>query len=364
MERYEDIFKKARSADIGSLSFWYSLFGLKEDPFLSPTDDIDYYVSTEIVDGIIYDVGVATRGVPLVTLLVGPTGSGKTSLLHYVHSVLKSIVEKDPSLSLHGQLVQARDLFETEEEEQVQPWIKMAKARRDFLLVDDAGAEHVKLIVREFVSTPYKIFSISPLVLEEVSSSLKLAPKIIYMHPISKAIAEDILVRRLMRASTKEGKLRLSNLFHEDAVTELHKYSMGTPALLLESASKCLEILKNIHYSSARSKDASKLVVNRDMAIQACKTTRCYQAYTEYEGIGQFKMVVLKEIMGSFRSPTEISSSLRKDRTTISRHLFDLREVGLADFRTHGRESLYRATDAVRIRHEIEAMPKEVWEIA
>ena len=99
LEKYAKLLRRARSAKLEALTAWYSFFGLKEDPFLSPIpkDEINYFVNREdVVDTIVYDVGVASRGIPIILFLVGPQGSGRTSILWYVKNVLERLREQNP----------------------------------------------------------------------------------------------------------------------------------------------------------------------------------------------------------------------------------------------------------------------------
>lgn len=74
--------------------------------------------------------------------------------------------------------------------------------------------------------------------------------------------------------------------------------------------------------------------------------------------LSEMKKEVIKKVIFEEKTPTELSADMRKDRTTISRHLNELKESGLVKFDTHGRESVYVATLPVQILYENEHMIK------
>lgn len=370
LERYKDILSRAKSAKLETLTAWYSFFRMKEDPFLSQisSEELEYFVDREdIVDSIVYDVGVASRGIPIITLIVGPYGSGKTSILQYIQNVLAKLkVEYPNEYSFDGELFTSDDLFqvpeETEEKEEVQLWTRVCKKSLDYLFVDDAKPAHIKTIIREFIHTRLKVFGISPLDYEDVLSNLPVAPKTQFLRPFNLENTVQMLNMRIKRALLdKSSEVSIFDLFDNEALEMIHKYAMGVPALILKCASRSLSLLQD--YASA-SDILSKIKATSEIASKACKITKCFQAYTEFENISRTKMEVLQQILKSGKTPTEISSILKKDRTTISRHLGDLRELGLVDFRPRGRESVYEATEPVKVRFEIVQMPKGGWEIA
>ena len=67
---------------------------------------------------------------------------------------------------------------------------------------------------------------------------------------------------------------------------------------------------------------------------------------------------ILNEILVYGKSPSSLSLKINKDRTTISKHLSELKELGLVVYTTKGRKSIYEATEPIKIRMEIEAIPK------
>jgi hypothetical protein len=53
------------------------------------------------------------------------------------------------------------------------------------------------------------------------------------------------------------------------------------------------------------------------------------------------------------RSATDIAEEIRKDRTTVSRYLIELKDLDLITFNTHGRELLYKATLPTKIHSQL-----------
>jgi len=369
LETYKEILDEAKSAKLETLTAWYSLFRMKEDPFLSqiPEEEIDYFVDREdIVNAIIYDLGVASRGIPVTVLIVGPNGFGKTATLQYIVNILKRLKQEYPKeYAFNGELLSTDYLFQepaSEDEkavEEVQLCVKKCKEKKDFLFVDDVRVEHAKTIMREFVNTELKVFAISAFDYEEVYSTIPIAPKSHFLQPLDFENVMQMLDKRVKCGiADKSHKVSILDLFEEKALKTIHQYSFGVPSLILKCASKSLNILLNLYHRNITSATASKQKVTQDIAIKACKITKCLQAYTEFENLSRIKREVLQQVLKDPKSPTEVSSILQKDRTTISRHLSDLRELGLVDFEPRGRESMYVATEAVKIKFEMELIPK------
>jgi len=342
---------------------------MKEDPFLSQIspEETDYFVNREnIVDAIIYDVGVASRGIPINILLVGPHGSGKTATLQYIHNILKKLEQEYPDeYAFNGELIPAEYLFQIPEPEDnmiedVQLWVKKCREQRDFLFVDDVKPEHVKTIMREFIRTTLKVFAISPLDFEEIYSNLPVTPKIYYLRPMNLKNTIQMLDKRIKRVLVnKEHEITILDLFEEEALHILHKYGMGIPGLILKCASKSLNLLLDIYYQDITAiTKIKKQKVTAEIATRACKITKCFQAYTEFEKLTRTKKEVLQQVLRGPKTSTEISIILKRDRTTISRHLSDLRKRGLVEFKPRGRESMYEATEPTKIRFELELIPK------
>ena len=370
LKKYRDLLDKAKEAKFETIMAWYTVFNMREDPFLAPIppQETDYFVDREeIVESIIFDVGVASRGIYATILLVGPRGSGRTAILQYVFAVLRRLAEED-KYSFSGEFHSSDFIFsvpEPEEEEKIEVhrWVEIANKEMDYIFVDDARPEHVKTIMQKFVKARLKVFAISPLDFEEVVSALPIEPTVLYIRPLSYDNTLMMMSRRLgrvlMQNHDEEREASVFDLFLEEAIQTIYECAMGVPFLALKCASKSLHILRDL-YREAKTTEK----VGKDVAARACKLTKCHYSYTEFDKITKAKEEVLRAILGRGRTPTELSSFLRKDRTTISRHLSELRELGLVEYTSRGRKSVYEATEPVKIRFEIEQMPKEVWKYA
>jgi len=371
LKKYERILDNARSAKLETLTLWYMWFRMKENPFSSqiPVEEIDYFVDRErVVDSIIYDVGVASRGIPLTILVVGPKGSGKTAILLYIHNVLKKLHDEHPKKFLFkGDIVSSYSLFqETEKagadsasEEEIQTWVRKSKDLRDYLFVDDVKSSHVELIMREFTRTRLKVFSLSPLDYEEVYSKLSVTPKTHFLNSLSFEDTIQMLNKRIERVLMESRKrVLISDLFEEEALRAIYEYSLGIPGLVLRCAAQSLTLLLDMYRSETSINASRRLKVTEDLALKACKIVDCFYAFTGFRNLSRTKIKVLQQILDYGKTPTELSLILGKDRTTISRHLSDLRKLRLVEFTGRGRESVYKATDAVRVMFEIKSMPK------
>lgn len=356
------VLEKARTDDLKTLSTWYSFYRLREDPFTSivPFDEIDFFVEVDdIVEDVVYDIGVASRGIPTVTLIVAPEGFGKTTLCKHIYQVMKAL-SSDKRHSLKGSFYDAASLFTTDdnsedESEGIHRWIRMSKESRDYLLLDDTKPEHLKTIMREFVSTRYKLFSFSPIHLETVLSTLTIEPHIHFLRQWDLSTTVQMLEKRIERVKTEgQDAPKLYEIFDKSSIEIIHENSFGVPRLVLDCCSKALMILRNI----LTNRRERHFKVTSEIALQSCRLVKCVQA-KEYQNLSDTKRQVLEQVVYVEKSPTEVAAKMGKDRTTISRHLNDLKEMDLVNFSSRGREASYKATLPVRILYEMDYVPKE-----
>jgi len=365
LERYKSLIDDAKSAELETLSAWYSFFKMKKDPFLSAIPDgaIEFYVNQkQLIDSIIYLVGVASRGIPLTILIVGCTGSGKSATLMYLKNVLDEL-SQDPSekYQFNGLFLPGEDLFRLPDEiensdgefdevteegvsEDVQLYIKLCKRTLDYLFVDDAKPNQIKTILQKFTNTKLKLFAISSLYFEKIISEMAITPEIKFLKTVDFEDALSILSRRLrLFLPDTDDEITIFDLFERDVLKTIFDYCMGVPKLILECTSKSVELanqLKERHISVAT-------------AIKACKIIKTYFAKENFEKVSKSKMEVLEYVMNGGKTPTELSSLLLKDRSTISRHLNDLKEMGLVTMHKRGRDSVYKITEPTKIRFEL-----------
>ena len=354
VEQYRKVLERARLAKFEILTTWHN-FQLKKDPFLSPISpgDTEYFVNREkLIEDIIFQVGVAGRGIPTTILLVGPMGSGRSALICQVHNILKKIKAESPDeYMLKGELLSTDYLFNTENENEdekieAQPWLRYSNEKWNYIFIDDAGENHIKTISREFKKTDLILYVISPFSYQKIINAMPFKPKTIFMSEISVEDSIKMLDKRLELASIS-GKVSVKNLFNDDALRLIWKYCMGIPLLILKTASKSLEMLMDFKNDK----------VTEDIATMACKATKCYNLENSLKDQPRAKLEVLENVLIG-RTPTELSSILQKDRTTVSRQLNDLKKDDLVEANPRGRETVYKATDPARIALELRAMPE------
>ena len=382
-DRYKTILDKARNEKLEVLNTWYSLFKLNEDPFAReiPDEEIDsYFIDREnIIENIIYDIGVASRGIPIIVLLVAPTGFGKSSLLRYIHQIITKIALTDTErYSFKGEYMVAESLFDTKDsggeedsnddnnKDSVQSWIKISKKVMDFILFDDANPNYIRTIINEFINTKLKLFAISPIDLEQALSIIQYEPKIYFLSEFNYNDSVRMLEQRLKMAIQTENKnnIKIYDLFDERAVKTFYDNSFGVPKLILECSSKALSLLKSIVIGKASKSEQQKIDNNNNnkkvtsqIAIQACRQIKCQQAKKEYENLSNVRKEIIDKIIFKTRSATDIAAEIRKDRTTVSRYLNELKDLDLITFNTHGRETVYKATLPTQILYEMKLMP-------
>jgi sulfur relay (sulfurtransferase) DsrC/TusE family protein/predicted transcriptional regulator len=391
-DRYKTILDKARNEKLEVLNTWYSLFKLKEDPFAReiPDEEIEsYFIDREnIIENIIFDIGVASREIPIIVLIVAPTGFGKSSLLKYIYHIITKIASSNKEkYNFKGEYMPAPSLFDTEDDrsgaataevegesnddnydsnkDNVQSWIKISKRIRDFILFDDANPNYIRTIIKEFTNTKLKLFAISPIDLEQALSIIQYEPKIYFLSEFNYNDSVKMLEQRLKMTIQTENKnnIKIYDLFNETAIKTIYDNSSGIPKLILECSSKALSLLKSIVIGKARISEQQQIDNNNNkrvtpqIAIQACRQIKCQQAKKEYENLSDVRKEIIDKIIFKARSATDIAAEIRKDRTTVSRYLNELKDIDLITFNAQGRETLYKATLPTQILFEIEHMP-------
>jgi predicted transcriptional regulator len=170
-----------------------------------------------------------------------------------------------------------------------------------------------------------------------------------------------MLEQRLKMTIQTENKynIKIYDLFDETAIKNIYDYGFGVPKLVLECSSKALSLLKSIVIGKTKREqhiDNNKRVTSQ-IAIQACRQIKCQQAKKEYENLSDVRKEIIDKIIFKARSATDIAAEIRKDRTTVSRYLNELKDIDLITFNTQGRETLYKATLPTQILFEMEHMP-------
>ncbi|MCA2003857.1 MAG: hypothetical protein LDL06_03735, partial [Candidatus Nitrosotenuis sp.] len=133
LKEYKNIFDEAKKANLETLSTWYSLFNMREDPFSADIkfEDFDFFVNqNEIVKSLIFDIGVASRNIPIMELLVGPSGSGKSTILSYIHHVTTQLSREDLNFNIKGNFMSVEELLENDDSEEYESEQKLFSESR------------------------------------------------------------------------------------------------------------------------------------------------------------------------------------------------------------------------------------------
>lgn len=370
VKKLKNILDEAQKTPLETLSTWYSFFNMKEDPFSAEfqRNEPEYFVDQEqTVKAITFDIGVSKRGIPIIELLVGPSGSGKSSILYYLHSSLKQLSQEEPNYVFKGEFMSMDDLLDDESDEENlgdadQRWIKISPRKHDYFFFDDADSSQITSMMERFVNTNLKLFAINPKQLEEIQSKLSREPNILYIKPLQLHHVKNMLDIRIRKALVDiNSKLHVEDIFDEEALKLMVKFCFGVPKLILRCASTSLESLRQNHIKD--STEIGKKKITKEIMELSCKKIKCYHAYKYYHELREHKYEILIRVIEKEKTPTEVSSEIQKDRTTVSRHLSEMKELGLVDQWQRGRESYYKATESVKILMEIDSLPKGVWNI-
>lgn len=362
--KFKNILDKAKKASAETPNTWYSVFKMRENPFTPDRikDDIEYFVNQEeITKSIIFDIGVSARGVLPIELLVGPSGSGKSSILKYVHTMMNLLSKEGSKYHFKGNFISAKSLFieieETRPSKELHKLHLLQKEEYDYLFFDDATPNQILHLMNEFKNVSLKLFSISPKHLNSVRQQINQTPTIYTVNLLDFKNTKAMLEKRIKKSLTDKDSITLSNIFEDNALQLMFEYCFHIPKLVLECAITSLQILID-RYQKAPI-EIGKHKVTKDIILSACKIIKCFQAYENYDKISNYQYAVLSKVIDKAKSPAEISFEIQKDRTTVFRHLKELKDQGLIESTQDGKESRYRITKPARIFMEIKSL-KEI----
>ncbi|MCH7559963.1 MAG: winged helix-turn-helix transcriptional regulator [Thaumarchaeota archaeon] len=362
--KFKKILDKAKKASVKTPNTWYSIFKMRENPFMPDqiNDDVEYFVNQEeITKSIIFDIGVSTRGILPIELLVGPSGSGKSSILKYVHTMMNLLSKEESKYHFKGNLISAKSLFT--EIDGVLPSKELhelhiiQKKEYDYLLFDDVTPNQILYLMNEFKNTNLKLFSISTKHLNFVRRLINQTPTVYTIDLLNFKNTKTMLEKRIKRSLTDSDSITLNDIFEDNVLQLMFEYCFYVPQLVLECAAASLQILIDKYQQT--SIRIRKHKVTRDIILSSCKIIKCYQAYENYDKIGNYQYAVLSKIIDKAKSSTKISFEIQKDRTTVSRHLKELKDQGLIESVQDGKELRYRITKPARIFMEIKLL-KEI----
>jgi len=362
--KFKNILDKAEKASAKTPNTWYSVFKMRENPFMPNriNDDTEYFVNQEeITKSIIFDIGVSVRGILPIELLVGPSGSGKSSILKYVHAMMNILSKEGSKYHFKGNLISTKSLFSEKDKtlpsKELHELLLLKKEEYDYLFFDDATPNQILYLMNEFKNVNLKLFSISPKHLNLVRQQINQTPTIYTVNLLDFKNARAILEKRIKKDLTAKDSITLSDIFEDDALQLMFEYCFYVPQLILECATASLQILIDRYQKMPI--EIGRHKVTKNIILAACKIIKCFQAYENYDKISNYQYAVLSKVIDKSKSPIEISVEIQKDRTTVSRHLKELKDQGLIEPIKDGKGSRYRITKPARIFMEIKSL-KEI----
>jgi len=358
LERYKKILEEASKTKLEAINIWYSLFKTGDDPFnqIVPVENTSYFVNqNKIIEEIIFDIGISKRNIPISIFLVSPTKGGKTSLFQYIKTVIKKVKQiENFDMQINIEYV---DLEEDPENQDSTYLYELSNKKNiDAVFFDNIKRpSQIKSYAINLPNIRMKAYAISPFILDESLEIIENLPKIYYIKKLNQKEIYQVLDERLNLNKQNNSSFELKNLFFEEALTAIHKYSFGVPYLALRLASESFKIQyeKKLEFN----KHNEKRKITKDLVLLAAKRCGSYYALHNLEKLTSKKNELLTNIMKiGTTNPTQLSKLLNKDRTTISRHVSDFNNLNLLSYKIIGREAIFSLTEAVKIKLSIDKM--------
>jgi len=358
MERYRKILEEASNTELEALNIWYSLFKTGEDPFTQTIsiDNSTYFVNQEkIIEEIIFNIGISKRNIPINIFLVSPVKGGKTSIFHYINAVIRKLIfTKEIDLQINIEYV---DINEDPDDPNSTHLIELTNKRDvDAVFFDNLERpSQIKAYSMNLPKIRFKAFAISPFMLDESLEIMENIPKTYFIKKLNYEEIYNVLDKRLNLHKQNDSNYELKNLFLKEALIAIHKYSFGVPYLALRLASESFKIQyeKKLEFN----KQNEKRKITKDVVLLAAKRCGSYFALHNLEKLSNTKKGILTEIMSIGKTnPTQLSKILKKDRTTISRHVSEFNNLNLISYKIVGREAIFSLREAVKIKMSIDMM--------
>lgn len=266
-------------------------------------------------------------------VLNGVEGSGKT----HVSIAIKTLIEENES-DLSFTRVVPEDISQENEFSTFIAELENQQQKK-VVFIDDVWKEkrisHVLRKLNENIENILVITSWDPEQLyykgEEIRRSFPQADEI-YLEPFDSEQTETLIYKVIDFVSEGESKKEVSNEF----ISEIKKNSQGVPGLAIKLFEQSIK--KSFHSSDRDTLDADSV---REVAEKRGITG----IREKLRSLSETKSHILEKTLTASDprglNPSKIAKELKKDKSTISYHLRDLKNQKLIEKESYGRQTFY-----------------------
>ena len=359
----------------------FEQFGLTSNPFDTNTlignPDLIIEKTKIVVNKLAERIGACYHNQKSL-LLIGPQGSGRTSILKLLNATVNKGFEKNFSAYIHAPSRWSGYLFKNEREQEekeedsrgidddridaFQKWM----AETDFsatkiILIDDADAfaskldQYVNAIKFEQLQIPTMVFCISPLTHPHIAKTELFYEIFADGFWILKLGNDDI--KEIILKSIEAARTTNSGPFEESAVDAISDYSLGLPGHSASLALSCLKDAYQIGISTINTKLVERVALNEGFDV-AQKIAR-----KEIKLDGTKYNIALEIATRFFIQGRHIERTFVMSRfsdmatSTLSYHLKDLINAGIISQKRVGYKIFYLMPRPVRAALELMTLP-------
>lgn len=344
---------------------WFQYFRMKNDPTESEPVNSDF--DANLVDrqqeartiGLI--LGSAAKGSSAIILLLGPVGSGRTSLVNF----LLHLNEQASQEKIRCHKVSLRELTMYKPDRIADYFEKNMAKDTKLLILDDVEELGDKLlealttqvpraVLKLVVTTPAHFLALRHR--DELVSRWRMALVSPLTERDSLAFLKNIMTRALQRSSD------YSSLFESDAVPRMIcEYGMGIPGLTLNLLRQCF--LLAYQKDSPRLDKTTVLEVARRGAYEVALKQIIEHKLTEK----LFEVLFTLYFMTSFvpgaqgaegGTANQLEEQLDMDRTTVAHYLSELYEMGVVTKQKRGKPVYYKVPEPVQAALELDCVKR------
>jgi len=330
---FTEIFKQAKADKLIGINNW-GIYNLENAPDAIPSEKMiereGLFYSKEKFKAILYQVALAQKKVKSRILLTSYYGSGKTSILSYIHKITSE------QSRLKGAFVSgSTDLDQDDKSLQ-------------YLCIDDVELPRMK----EFLDNsqiPCILMSINCMVMESkefiiksmfISDQQEITKKLIFLDQWSSQDLMDLVDARLASLSLGEEPLKTIDLFSAETFHTLCSLVNHSPKALLQ----LITIIMRETYQI----NEHKIQIIPDEYLNDIFERHGLETFLKIKEkkltLSDKKIEILKKIEFDKINPSAITSEIQKTKANTSEHLHGLRDLRLLEFEQKGKRRFYYQT--------------------
>jgi len=357
------ILKQAIKEELKYEYNWFRFFHFKADPTepspLSENFDEELIDRQKEIQSLAMILASASKGSSAILFLIGPVGSGRSSLVNFLLH-LNKLADAD---SVETLLVPVKELA-MYKPDRITDYLARYKQARLLILEDcqELGPVLADILRGSLPPAPLKVIVTTPAHLlalrqhDEFGFSWKTLPVMPLGEKDAISFMRNVLTRELEPSSQYTSLLQ-----SESVLKHICEFGMGIPSMMLR--------LLRQSFIMAYTKDLSKL---DEKIVDEIGIRGGYQA--ALEGIVRNKLgEKLFEVLLALNWQTnfalgfegtegatanQLEEELDVDRTTIAHYLSELNQMGLVTKYKRGKPVYYRLTEATQVAIELECLKR------